>query len=164
MGRDLLRALPELAAAPAGLIEAGRPHWDEPAPWTMRLARSARDHGWDIDAGLADKRLERARPNTWLEACITLNAVHAWLCGRPRFAVVVTGHAGLELARRLPETPIVTTHAFAGGPRQPALRLDPKRLLLRPDWALSRLEELIDGGEPVAVEPEPAAVEAGSGS
>jgi hypothetical protein len=125
----LANLLPGLAVAPPGLVEAEPGRWDEPAPWSMHMARVARACGWSIPVGLAAKRLERERPRTWLDACLTLAAIHAWLCGRTRFVVAVAGPAGLDLARRLPDVPVVVAS---------------RRQLLRPERVFGRIEALLD--------------------
>jgi hypothetical protein len=96
----------------------------------MRLARDAAAHGWDISVELAAHRLERARPRTWLEADLTMAAIHAWICGRRRFAVPVTDPAGSALAERLPGTPVVRASA--------------RRILLGRTAVLAGIEQAIE--------------------
>jgi glycosyl transferase family 2 len=138
----LVNSVPDVAAAPPGLIETARADWDREPPWSMRLARSAAVHGWDIDLELAARRLEHERPRTWLEACLALHAIHAWLSGRRRFAVAVAGPPGLELIRRLPRPPVVAVGGDHLSSRI-ALRFRPSRLLLRPGSAAAQLQQLI---------------------
>jgi GT2 family glycosyltransferase len=93
--------------APPGLEQVAVPQWDAPAPWSLRLARSAVRGGWPVALETTALRLEREQPRTWGEAFVTLHRVHAWAHSRPRFGLAARGEHGWSLAAKLPDVPIV---------------------------------------------------------
>ena len=97
----------DLAVPPPGLLEEALPRWDEPAPWTMRMARLAIGHGWGLRADLVARRLELERPATWGEACLALHGIYAWAGSKDRFALTISRAAKPELVRRFPGLPIL---------------------------------------------------------
>jgi hypothetical protein len=110
-----LRALATVAAARAGMIAAPNgleyqalDRWDDPAPWSLWLARRAAASGWDLPADLAARRLERERPRSWGAAFVDLHRVHAWLHASTRYAIVSADRRAADaLAARLPEVRVV---------------------------------------------------------
>jgi GT2 family glycosyltransferase len=122
----------QVAVAPPGLEREATRLWDEPAPWSMRLARAAVRAGWPLEVETTALRVEREQPRTWGEAFLTLHRVHAWAHARPRFGLAALGPEGDQLAKRLPHVPIV--FAGQGDPRRDriALRVTRRRLLREP--------------------------------
>jgi hypothetical protein len=89
--RDLTRigkGMPQLSLPPPGLLREALPHWNEPAPWSMRLARSAVRHGWPLSVDVVARRLEHQRCETWGQACLVLHGIYAWAEGKAGFALV----------------------------------------------------------------------------
>lgn len=129
----LASLVPDLAVAPPGLVEEAVGRWDERAPWSLAQARRAAAHGWDVPVELAARRLERERPASVGEACLGMHAVHAWLRGCTRFAVVASGRAAEELARRLPGAPVLVVGRGELARSLPA----PGRLIARLEKALA---------------------------
>jgi len=99
-GRDAIVASP-------GLEREALDRWDQPAPWSLRLVRSAVRAGWPLALETAALRVEREQPRTWGEAFLTLHRVHAWAHERPRYGLAALGDSGWRLAGRLAELPIV---------------------------------------------------------
>lgn len=142
--RLLAPAAMGMAVPPPGLAGEALARWDDPSPWSMRIARLARARGWRLPVELSARRLEQHRPRTWGESYLTLHAVDAWLQGRLCYAVAGPGAAGAALARRLPDVPIVVVGAGSGAdmPRRPALVITRARLYLSPGPALAQVAEL----------------------
>jgi GT2 family glycosyltransferase len=130
-----------LILAPPGLERAAVPRWDEPAPWSMRLARSAVRSGWPLALQTAALRLEREQPRTWGEAFMTLNAIHAWAHERPRFGLAAYGDCGWGLAARLPGVPIVVAGQRRGRQAGVVLHVPRADLVRRRGHIFNRLEE-----------------------
>lgn len=105
--RITFEAIHDLAVAPGGLAGEALAHWDEPAPAYSDLARRARRAGWLTPHAILLRRLTREQPQTWGEAFCVLHATQASLLRRRRFGLLVLGDAGMEMARRFPELPIV---------------------------------------------------------
>jgi GT2 family glycosyltransferase len=93
--------------APPGLEREAIARWDQPAPWSMRLVRTAVRAGWPLSLETAALRVEREQPRTWGEAFLTLHRVHAWARGRRQFGLAALGSVGYQLAQRLPGVPVV---------------------------------------------------------
>jgi GT2 family glycosyltransferase len=93
--------------APPGLEREALARWDEPAPWSLRLARRAVREGWPMALEPAALRLEREQPRTWGEAFLTMHRVHAWAHERPGFGIAARGAAARRLAGRLAGVPII---------------------------------------------------------
>jgi GT2 family glycosyltransferase len=113
--RATLDAAAEVSIPPSGLERQALARWSEPAPWALRLARSAARGGWSVPERMTALRIERERPASWKEALLVLHGVRAWLLGRPAFAIAAPGPGGFELARRLQGVPLVLA-----GKRAPA--------------------------------------------
>ncbi len=107
---------PDLAVAPPALAAEAVDRWDEPAPWSTRMARHARSSGWPIPVELAARRLETARPGSWGQSYLALHGVHAWLTGKPLPVVAVAGDAGSGLRKLLPDVPVVDVDVDVDGP------------------------------------------------
>jgi glycosyltransferase involved in cell wall biosynthesis len=105
----------DVALAPPGLEDSALRRWDEPAPWSLRLARSAVREGWPLALETAALRIEREQPRTWGEAFLTLHRVHAWANERRHFGLAATGESGWRLAERLGNVPIVVAGAHRNG-------------------------------------------------
>jgi hypothetical protein len=119
----------ELILAPPGLEREAIARWDQPAPWSLRLVRSAVQAGWPLAVDTAAMRLEREQPRTCGEAFLTLHRVHAWAHGRPRFGLAALGPGGQELVGRLPDVPIVIAGQGRFAPDRAVLRVTRRRLL-----------------------------------
>jgi GT2 family glycosyltransferase len=100
--------------APPGLERDAVARWEEPAPWSMRLVRSALRCGWPLALETTALRLEREQPRTWGEAYLTMNGIYAWAHERPRFGLAAHGQSGWELASWLPEVPLVVAGDHRG--------------------------------------------------
>jgi GT2 family glycosyltransferase len=96
-----------LTLGPSGLEREALERWDDPAPWSLRLARKAVREGWRLPLETTALRIEREHPRTWGEAFLTLHRVNAWAHERPYFALVAFGDPGWRLASKLPDVPIV---------------------------------------------------------
>jgi GT2 family glycosyltransferase len=119
----------ELTTAPPGLEDEAMAFWDQPAPWSMRLVRTAVRAGWRLPLETAAMRVEREQPRTWGEAFLTLHRVHAWAHGRPRFGLAAAGSGGVQLAQRLPGVPIVVAGKGEPSPERVVARVTRRRLL-----------------------------------
>ncbi len=119
----------DLSVAPWGLADEAVARWDEPAPAYSDLARLARRSGWFTPSTLAAARLAREQPQTWGEAFCTLHATEAWLLRRPRFGLLALGDAGVLLAQRFPELPIVALGRNAVPANRVIFRLTRRSLL-----------------------------------
>jgi GT2 family glycosyltransferase len=102
-----IRDKDDLSFCAPGLEADALAHWDEPAPWALKLARSAHRAGWKISIELAAKRLEQEHPRTWGEAFLLMGAVLAWYEGRAGYVLAVDPDLAAAMAERLPGVPIV---------------------------------------------------------
>jgi hypothetical protein len=97
----------EVIVAPPGMEGEALAAWEGPAPWSLRLVRAAVRAGWRLELETAAMRVEREQPRTWGEAFLTLHRVHAWAHRRRAFGLAALGPGAIQLARRLPDAPIV---------------------------------------------------------
>lgn len=139
----------DLIVAPPGLEREAVPRWDEPAPWSLRLVRTAVHAGWPLPIRTGAMRVEREQPRSWGESFLTLHRVHAWTHGRRRFGLAALGDAGLPLSERLPDLPIVIAGQESRADDRTVLRVTRRRLLLEPRAVGAELSKVI------ADEPEP---------
>ena len=103
-----------LGIGPPGLEREALERWDDPAPWSLRLARKAGREGWRLALERTALRIEREHPRTWGDAFLTLHRVYAWAHERPCFALAVGGDPGWRLAGKLPDVPIVVAGGHQG--------------------------------------------------
>jgi glycosyltransferase involved in cell wall biosynthesis len=114
-----LSSAPQLIAPPPGLAATAAERWDQPAPWSRRLAREARSAGWRLHVERTARRIERETPSTWAEAYLALHGAYAAQHGQRAYVLSAPGDAGEPVARALPEIPLV--HAGRSEPpRLPA--------------------------------------------
>jgi hypothetical protein len=97
----------DLSFCAPGLEADALAHWDEPAPWALRLARSAHRAGWELSPALAAKRLEQEHPQTWGESFLLMGAVLAWYEGRAGYVLAVDPDQAAAVEERLPGVPVV---------------------------------------------------------
>jgi hypothetical protein len=142
-----------ISTPPAGLEREVLAGWDDPAPWSLRLARGARREGWAVPVDLLARRVERERPRTFGEAYVALHAAYAWLRGQRRFAITAPGGAGERLAERLPDVPLVVAGRYEGEHRRVLAAVRRGDILRSRREAMTRLSEALRG----LPEPEPAA-------
>ena len=102
-----LRDKDDLSFCAPGLEAEALAHWDEPAPWALKLARSAHRAGWKLRTALAAKRLEQEHPRTWGEAFLLMGAVLAWYEGRAGYVLAVDPELTAAMKERLPGVPVV---------------------------------------------------------
>jgi glycosyltransferase involved in cell wall biosynthesis len=127
-----LSSAPQLIAPPPGLAATAAELWDQPAPWSRRLAREARSAGWRLHVERTARRIERDAPSTWGEAYLALHGVYAAQHGQQRYVLSAPGGAGAPIGAALSEVPLV--HAGQSEPpRKPAATVldldDPQRVL-----------------------------------
>jgi len=134
----------EVIVAPPGLEREALERWDEPAPWSLRLVRSAVRDGWPMRLETAALRLEREQPRTWGEAFLTLHGVHAWAHERRSFGVAAHGAAGRRLADRLHDVPLVVAGNGGGSNGRVVLRVTRRDLLHHRHEVQRRLNELVN--------------------
>jgi hypothetical protein len=109
----------DLAVPPPGLLEQALERWEQPAPWSLRMARLAARHGWGMPVGLAARRLERERPATWGDAFLALCGVFAWVARKDRFALAVSRFAQPALGERLPGLTVLPQDRLDAATRLP---------------------------------------------
>ena len=126
-----------MALAPPGLERTAVERWDEPAPWSLRLARHAVRERWPLALETTALRIEREQPRTWGEAFLTLHRVHAWAHARRHFGLAAAGERGWRLADRVGDVPIVVAGAHGDAFDRVALRVL-RRELLRDRQAVFR--------------------------
>ncbi len=105
-----------LRLGPPGLEREALERWDDPAPWSLRLARKAVREGWRVALETTALRIEREHPRTWGDAFLTLHRVNAWAHERPCFALAAFGDPGWQLANKLPDVPLVVAGRHHGCP------------------------------------------------
>jgi GT2 family glycosyltransferase len=149
---NALGGAPDLAIAPPIDADEAVARWEEPPPWSLRLARQARRAGWRIPVLPAAKRIEWARPTTWGEAFLILHALNAWLRKKDAYGLAVTGPAGPELARRLPEVPLVVVGKDTSDRASAAVVVTREDVLSRPREAVARVETVV--GRPFVERPQ----------
>lgn len=138
----------EVILAPPGLEREASGLWDQPAPWSLRLVRMAVRAGWPLAVETAAMRVEREQPRTWGQAFLTLHRVHAWAHGRLRFGLAALGREGYDLARRLPDVPIVIAGQSDFGEDRAVMRVSRRRLLNDRSAVGAELSRLIAAGDP----------------
>ena len=142
--RLALEASPIVSVAPPGLEREALARWSEPAPWSLRLARSAVAAGWPLPVQMTALRIERERPRTWGDAFLTLHRVHAWIHKRATFALLAVGQSAVVLAERVAGVPIVALGQFPSGGDRVVLRVSRTDLMRNRAVLLTRLTELLE--------------------
>jgi len=128
-----------MSIAPYGLEGEALARWEEPAPWSLRLARMAARAGWTLDVGTVAQRLERERPVTWGDAFLTLHRVHAWARARQSFALLAPDDGGWGLCERLPGVPVVVAGEERRGDVDAAVQVTKDDLVHHRDETFRRL-------------------------
>lgn len=146
----------QLIVAPPGVEREAMARWDEPAPWSLRLVRTAARAGWPLAVETAAMRVEREQPRTWGEAFLTLHRVHAWAHGRLRYGVAASGPAARQLSERLADVPVVIAGQWGSAAEdRVVLRVTRTRLLREPAAVGGQLSQVIataPGRDPGTVE------------
>lgn len=127
--RVTFEATTDVAVAPPGLEQLALARWEDAAPQSPGLARTASQAGWRLPLGLTARRLDREDPRTWGDAFLTLHRIHAWLHRRPRFGLVALGDPGRQLSQRFADVPIVVVGHHPGDADRVLLRIERRELL-----------------------------------
>lgn len=137
----------EVAVPPPLRIDNLAGRWDEPAPWSLWLARQARRSGWDIPQLLAARRLEHEFPKTLGEAVLSLHAIYAQLHGKNLFGLMAPGPEGIRLAELVGPTAVMGVGARMEGVTALAT---PYEVLRHPGRVAERVRNLLnaEGLEP----------------
>jgi GT2 family glycosyltransferase len=127
--RVTCEATTDVAVAPPGLEREALARWEDAAPESRRLARTASRAGWRVPLRLTALRLEREGPRTWGDAFLTLHRIHAWLHRRQRFGLVAVGDSSRLLSQQFAGVPIVAVGHHPGDADRVVLQIKRRELL-----------------------------------